>query len=200
MFLPKGVQIQPKIAPAKDTLALAVESIMDPIQMSDVQVVPTSRQPQVVARKPHLVTTESRRVAMPVRQPHIVASPLRQPQKPKLIKPEIAIQRKPLPATSTPKTVVPDRRPIIVSPVKLSEPLTVSEPRPTIPSTVPDDFLEDSSFSEITSSDMGIGNKFVSASPAPNDDPSTRRSGRERKMNSFLNFINNDTCTFSVGH
>jgi len=149
LFLPRGVQIQPKFsAPApKDPLARAVEAIMDkPMQANDdVQLVPATQ--VSVAPKP---TTKPSVIAPPTKNPAPVVKP---------------------------------------SPIKLSEQLTISDPKPTIPSTVPDDFLDDSSFSEVTFGDNDAPTNDVSAAtPAASgvgqiDDLNTRRSGRERKLN-----------------
>jgi hypothetical protein len=245
MFLPKGVQIQPKMAPARDALAIAMASITDnspqpdpkPVRTSDIQVVSMSPQPLVVAttrqqpkavvlnRKPlpgvvgrQVQTVGSVRLPQAVvigRQPQGVVASARQShvivqQPPKTLtaarqQPQIMNRKPQVFATAT--AVTPIRQPqatnqlpsitpdptdssiaisstpkMFASPTKLSTAsLTVSEPKPTFPSTVPDDFLEDSSYSEAASSD-------VSPSPVPTrlqdeDLSSTRKSGRERKLN-----------------
>jgi len=222
MFLPKGVQIQPKAAPVRDALAIAMASITDsspqqdpkPIRTSDLQVVSMSPQPLVVAttrqqpqaivlnRKPQpavIGPASSRQSQVIVRQQPKPATAIRQ-QQPHLInrKPQVFATtasvspiRQPqttqqLPSITSDPTVsniaITSTPTMFASPSKLSAAsLTVSEPKPTFPSTVPDDFLEDSSFSEAASSD-------VSPSPVPTrlqdeDLASTRRSGRERKLN-----------------
>jgi len=246
MFLPKGVQIQPKAAPVRDALAIAMASITDsspqqdpkPIRTSDLQVVSMSPQPLVVAttrqqpqaivlnrkpqpavigrpaqvvgnvrlqhavvvgRPPQAITASSRQSQVIVRQQPKPVTAIRQ-QQPHLInrKPQVFATtasvspiRQPqttqqLPSITSDPTVsniaITSTPTMFASPSKLSAAsLTVSEPKPTFPSTVPDDFLEDSSFSEAASSD-------VSPSPVPTrlqdeDLASTRRSGRERKLN-----------------
>ena len=245
MFLPKGVQIQPKAVPPRDALAIAMASITDnspqqepkPIRTSDLQVVSMSPQPLVVAttrqqpqgvvlnrkaqpavigrqaqavgsvrlphavvlaRQPQAVITSARQSQVIVRQqPKPVTTTRQQPQlinrKPQVIATAATVSpiRQPqatqqLPSITSDPTdsnmAISTTKSIFTSPTKLSTAsLTVSEPKPTFPSTVPDDFLEDSSFSEAASSD-------VSPSPVPtrlhdDDLASTRRSGRERKIN-----------------
>ena len=155
LFLPKGVQIQPKFAASKDTLAVAMEAILEnPIHANDdVQVVPANQ--------------------VNVSQRQMVSRPV--PSKPPPV------------VSTTAKFPVSAPNP---SPVKLSEHLTISDPKPTIPSTVPDDFLDDSSFSEVTfgGENDAVTNDVSAPAATPSatatlDDSATRKSGRERKVN-----------------
>ena len=217
MCLPKGVQLQPKIYTNRDALAIAVESIManpNSHRPPDVQVVATSPMNQVVAtlrtqqmpnRRPQMSPIVRQPVTVrptvaTIRQPvSAVRQPLR--QSPSFVLTHVTSTPKRYTAAATVQSpssmstfsrhVEPtDLSKIFLSPSKLSAPLTVSEPKPTIPSTVPDDFLEDSS--ETTLSDVGTSETVVSGielatSPLNailiNDDLSTRKSGRERKIN-----------------
>ena len=108
----------------------------------------------------------------------------------------------PKPAAKSEAIAPPTKNPAPVfkpSAMMLSEQLTVSDPKPTIPSTVPDDFLDDSSFSEATFGDNDAStNDILAAAPATTststaavsqmDDSNARRSGRERKINRFGQF------------
>ena len=164
---------------------------MSPIVRQPVTVRPTVatiRQPVSAVRQP--LRQSPSFVLTGIRQTHVTSTPKRYTA--------AATVQSPSSMSTFSRHVEPtDLSKIFLSPSKLSAPLTVSEPKPTIPSTVPDDFLEDSS--ETTLSDVGTSETVVSGiEPATsplnailiNDDQSTRKSGRERKINRYRHDLN----------
>ena len=229
MCLPKGVQLQPKVYTNRDAIAVeSIMADPNSHRPPDVQVVATSPMNQVVAtlrtqqmpnRRPQMspivrqpvtvrptgatIRQPVSAVRQPLRQsPSFVLTGIRQTHVPSTPKRYTATVQSPSSMSEFSRHVEPttDLSKIYLSPSKLSAPLTVSEPKPTIPSTVPDDFLEDSS--ETTLSDVGtsetVGSVIEPATSPLNailihDDQSTRKSGRERKINRYR-------CDLNTGH